>query len=92
MEVWAVEGYGASHTLQEFLTVKSDDVQGRTKMYEAIIRGDVVTEPGVPESFRVLVRELQSLGLNVDLLKAGEVLETESATIPAVVETAAAKE
>jgi DNA-directed RNA polymerase beta subunit len=55
-------GVWREHTLQEFLTVKSDDVQGRTKMYEAIIRGDVVTEPGVPESFRVLVRELQSLG------------------------------
>ncbi len=92
MEVWAVEGYGASHTLQEFLTVKSDDVQGRTKMYEAIIRGDVVTEPGVPESFRVLVRELQSLGLNVDLLKAGEVVESEEAKMPAVTEAAVAKE
>ncbi|HMX42279.1 MAG TPA: DNA-directed RNA polymerase subunit beta, partial [Elusimicrobiota bacterium] len=69
MEVWAIEGYGASHTLQEFLTVKSDDVQGRTKMYEAIIRGEVATEPGVPESFRVLVRELQSLGMNVELVK-----------------------
>ncbi len=70
MEVWAIEGYGASHTLQEFLTVKSDDVQGRTKMYEAIIRGEVATEPGVPESFRVLIRELQSLGLNVELMKS----------------------
>ncbi len=73
MEVWAIEGYGASHILQEFLTVKSDDVAGRTKMYEAIIRGEVMSEPGVPESFRVLVRELQSLGLNVELLKADEV-------------------
>jgi DNA-directed RNA polymerase subunit beta len=69
MEVWAIEGYGAAYTLQEFLTVKSDDVQGRTKMYEAIIRGDIASEPGVPESFRVLVRELQSLGLNVELLR-----------------------
>jgi DNA-directed RNA polymerase subunit beta len=71
MEVWAIEGYGAAHTLQEFLTVKSDDVQGRTKMYEAIIRGEVATEPGVPESFRVLVRELQSLAMSVELLKDG---------------------
>jgi DNA-directed RNA polymerase subunit beta len=71
MEVWAIEAYGAAHTLQEFLTVKSDDVQGRTKMYEAIIRGEVTSEPGVPESFRVLVRELQALGLNVELLKLG---------------------
>jgi DNA-directed RNA polymerase subunit beta len=70
MEVWAIEGYGAAHILQEFLTIKSDDVQGRTKMYEAIIRGEVASEPGVPESFRVLVRELQSLGLNVELLRA----------------------
>jgi DNA-directed RNA polymerase subunit beta len=72
MEVWAIEAYGAAHTLQEFLTVKSDDVQGRTKMYEAIIRGEIVSEPGVPESFRVLVRELQSLGLNVELLKQSD--------------------
>jgi DNA-directed RNA polymerase subunit beta len=85
MEVWAVEGYGAAHTLQEFLTVKSDDVQGRTKMYEAIIRGEVVSEPGVPESFRVLVREMQALGLNVELLK------TDGAPAPAASRTAAAK-
>ena len=75
MEVWAIEGYGAAHTLQEFLTVKSDDVQGRTKMYEAIIRGEVASEPGVPESFRVLVRELQSLGMNVELLTAEQAKE-----------------
>ncbi len=72
MEVWAMEGYGAAYTLQEFLTVKSDDVAGRTKMYEAIIRGEPLSEPGVPESFKVLVRELQSLGVNVELLKLGE--------------------
>jgi len=90
MEVWAVEGYGAGHTLQEFLTVKSDDVQGRTKMYEAIIRGEVTTEPGVPESFRVLMRELQSLGLNVDLLKDGGV-KTEDASV-VVAPEAVAKE
>jgi len=72
MEVWAVEGYGAAHTLQEFLTVKSDDVQGRNEMYQTIIRGEINSEPGVPESFRVLVRELQSLGMNVELLKSDE--------------------
>jgi len=69
MEVWAIEGYGAAHILQEFLTVKSDDANGRTKMYEAIIRGEAVSEPGIPESFKVLVRELQSLGVNVELLR-----------------------
>jgi DNA-directed RNA polymerase subunit beta len=71
MEVWAIEGYGASHTLQEFLTVKSDDVNGRTKMYEAIIKGEILSESGIPESFKVLVKELQSLGLNIELLKEG---------------------
>jgi len=68
MEVWALEAYGAAHLLQEFLTVKSDDVMGRTKMYEAIVKGEHETEMGVPESFNVLVKELQSLGLNVELL------------------------
>ncbi|MBD3271207.1 MAG: hypothetical protein GF384_01555, partial [Elusimicrobia bacterium] len=72
MEVWAIEGYGAAHTLREFLTVKSDDVSGRTKMYEAIIKGEPFSETGVPESFKVLVKELQSLGLNVDLLRGEE--------------------
>ncbi len=69
MEVWAIEGYGASHILQEFLTVKSDDVNGRTKMYESIIKGEIMTDPGIPESFKVLVKELQSLCLNIELLK-----------------------
>ena len=69
MEIWAIEGYGAAHTLQEFLTIKSDDVSGRTKMYEAIINGKPITQMGVPESFKVLVKELQSLGLNIELLK-----------------------
>ncbi|MBI4051370.1 MAG: DNA-directed RNA polymerase subunit beta [Elusimicrobia bacterium] len=69
MEVWAVEGYGAAYALQEFLTVKSDDVVGRAKMYEAIIKGEPPQQPGVPESFKVLVKELQALGLNVELLK-----------------------
>jgi DNA-directed RNA polymerase subunit beta len=89
MEVWAIEGYGAAHTLQEFLTVKSDDVQGRTKMYEAIIRGEIVSEPGVPESFRVLVRELQSLGLNVELLKLNGGKPTEGAKKAAAKEAVA---
>ncbi|MDR2192196.1 MAG: DNA-directed RNA polymerase subunit beta, partial [Endomicrobium sp.] len=68
MEVWAIEGYGAAHILQEFLTVKSDDVDGRVKMYDSIIRGESISEPGVPESFKVLVSELKALGLNVELL------------------------
>ena len=67
MEVWALEAYGASYTLQEMLTVKSDDVVGRVKTYEAIVKGENVPEPGVPESFKVLVKELQSLGLDVRL-------------------------
>ena len=66
MEVWALEAYGAAHTLQEMLTVKSDDVQGRVKTYEAIVKGELVDEPGIPASFRVLVKELQSLGLSVE--------------------------
>ena len=66
MEVWALEAYGASNTLQEMLTVKSDDVVGRAKTYEAILKGEDIMEPGVPESFKVLVKELQSLGINVE--------------------------
>ncbi|KAF0183132.1 MAG: DNA-directed RNA polymerase subunit beta [Nitrospirae bacterium] len=69
MEVWALEAYGASHTLQEFLTVKSDDISGRSRMYEAVVKGDPVLEPGVPESFHVLIKELQSLCLDVELLE-----------------------
>jgi DNA-directed RNA polymerase subunit beta len=69
MEVWALEAYGAAYTLQELLTVKSDDVEGRSKVYEAIVKGDVPEAPGLPESFNVLVRELQSLCLDVELLK-----------------------
>ena len=68
MEVWALEAYGASYTLQEMLTVKSDDVSGRTKAYETIVRGDDNIESGIPESFNVLIMELKSLGLNVELL------------------------
>jgi DNA-directed RNA polymerase subunit beta len=67
MEVWALEAYGAAYTLQEMLTVKSDDVSGRTKVYEAVVRGDDNFEAGIPESFNVLIKELRSLGLNVDL-------------------------
>ena len=67
MEVWALEAYGAAYTLQEMLTVKSDDVAGRTKVYESIIRGEENFEAGVPESFNVLVKEMRSLGLNVEL-------------------------
>ncbi len=68
MEVWALEAYGAAYTLQEILTVKSDDVVGRVKTYEAIVKGENVPEPGVPESFKVLIKELQSLGLDVRIL------------------------
>ncbi|MGE0612463.1 MAG: DNA-directed RNA polymerase subunit beta, partial [Hyphomicrobiales bacterium] len=67
MEVWALEAYGAAYTLQEMLTVKSDDVAGRTKVYEAIVRGDDTFEAGIPESFNVLVKEMRALGLNVEL-------------------------
>ena len=69
MEVWALEAYGAAFALQEFLTVKSDDVLGRTRIYESIVKGDCVLEPGLPEGFNVLVKELQALGLNVELLE-----------------------
>ncbi|MDH3675815.1 MAG: DNA-directed RNA polymerase subunit beta, partial [Anaerolineae bacterium] len=68
MEVWALEAYGAAHTLQEMLTVKSDDVVGRVKTYEAIVKGEPIQDPGLPESFRVLVKELQSLGLSVEVI------------------------
>jgi DNA-directed RNA polymerase subunit beta len=70
MEVWALQAYGAASTLQEFLTVKSDDVPGRSRMYEAIVKGEPFLEPGLPESFNVLVKELQSLGLDVELIKS----------------------
>jgi DNA-directed RNA polymerase subunit beta len=72
MEVWAIEAYGAAYTLQEFLTVKSDDIQGRTKMYENIVKGRNEFEAGLPESFNVLAKELQSLALNVELLKKSD--------------------
>src|SRR5438132_5131981 len=72
MEVWALEAYGASNTLQEMLTVKSDDVAGRVKTYEALVKGEDIVETGVPESFKVLVKELQSLGINVEVLNEDE--------------------
>jgi DNA-directed RNA polymerase subunit beta len=69
MEVWAMEAYGAAFALQEFLTVKSDDMAGRTRMYEKIVKGQNVLEPGLPESFRVMTKELQALGLDIQLLE-----------------------
>jgi DNA-directed RNA polymerase subunit beta len=81
MEVWALEAYGAAYTLQEFLTVKSDDVTGRTRMYEAIVKGDINLEPGVPESFHVLIKELQSLSLDIELLEEKPVVTTDKRKI-----------
>ncbi len=72
MEVWAMEAYGAAYSLQEFLTVKSDDVTGRTRMYESIVKGTNILEPGLPESFNVLVKEMKSLGLDVELIESGQ--------------------
>ena len=72
MEVWALEAYGAANILQELLTVKSDDVMGRVQTYEAIVKGEDIQAPGVPESFKVLIKELQSLGLNVEILNENE--------------------
>jgi DNA-directed RNA polymerase subunit beta len=68
MEVWALEAYGAAHTLQEMMTIKSDDIVGRNKVYKAIVDGEPIPEPGIPESFRVLIKELQGLGLSVKLI------------------------
>ena len=72
MEVWALEAYGAAYTLQEMLTVKSDDVEGRKRMYEAIVKGDTHLNPSLPESFNVLVKELQSLAIDVELIESGK--------------------
>ena len=77
MEVWALEAYGAAATLQEMLTIKSDDVYGRAKAYESIIKDEPIVGPKLPESFNVLVKELQGLGLRVDLLEEGEVTDAE---------------
>jgi DNA-directed RNA polymerase subunit beta len=82
MEVWALEAYGAAYTLQEMLTVKSDDVAGRTKVYEAIVRGDDTFEAGIPESFNVLVKEMRALGLNVELVNSEAALAEEPAPVP----------
>ncbi|MEX2612128.1 MAG: hypothetical protein WD380_01005, partial [Gaiellaceae bacterium] len=71
MEVWALEAYGAAYALQELLTIKSDDTLGRVKVYEAIVKGDNIPEPGIPESFKVLIKEMQALGLNVEVLGVG---------------------
>lgn len=70
MEVWALEAYGAAHTLQEMLTIKSDDVVGRSRTYESIIRGEEIEKPSIPASFNVLVRELQSLGLELEMINS----------------------
>jgi DNA-directed RNA polymerase subunit beta len=83
MEVWALEAYGAAYTLQEMLTVKSDDVSGRTKVYEAIVRGDDTFEAGIPESFNVLVKEMRSLGLDVELSHSDSVQPITNASTPA---------
>ena len=72
MEVWALKAHGAAYCLQEMLTYKSDDVSGRHKVYEALVRNEDVPEPGLPESFNVLIKELQSLGLRIDLFKSGK--------------------
>ena len=82
MEVWALEAYGAAYILQELLTAKSDDVYGRTKIYEAIVKGEAAIEPGVPESFNVLIRELQSLCLDVELIKRADLLKKTPAPEP----------
>jgi DNA-directed RNA polymerase subunit beta len=79
MEVWALEAYGAAHNLQEILTIKSDDVTGRAKTYEAIVKNEDILQPGVPESFRVLVKELQSLGLAIEVINEEERTTAEEA-------------
>ena len=87
MEVWALEAYGASHTLQEMLTIKSDDVYGRAKAYESIVKGESIRTPSVPESFNVLVKELKSLCLNVELLKIKSEKQVEEVPLEEVIET-----
>ena len=88
MEVWALEAYGSAHILQELLTAKSDDVTGRAKIYEAIVKGDASFQPGLPESFNVLIRELQALCLDVELMKTKKkpVLEAPSEDVPVLAE------
>ena len=93
MEVWALEGYGAAHSLQEMLTIKSDDVVGRSKAYEAIIKGEQIQKPSIPASFFVLVKELQSLGLNVEMLSAADLAKAaKKISRPAVGESENEKE
>jgi DNA-directed RNA polymerase subunit beta len=89
MEVWALEAYGASSTLQEMLTIKSDDVYGRAKAYESIIKKEPITGPKVPESFNVLVKELQGLGLRVDLIQQEADVDAEDILDSAVADEAA---
>ena len=90
MEVWALEAYGAAYTLQEVLTIKSDDVVGRVKAYEAIVKGEDIPEPGIPESFKVLIKEMQSLCLNVEILTdKGEEIEIKESTDDDILKTAA---
>jgi DNA-directed RNA polymerase subunit beta len=84
MEVWALEGYGAAHTLQEMLTIKSDDVVGRSKTYEAIVKGEPIKKPNVPESFRVLIKELQSLSLDVELIGPNGIISATEESEPAL--------
>lgn len=78
MEVWALEAYAASHILQEMITIKSDDVAGRTQAYEAIVKNATIKKPNIPESFNVLIKELQAIGLDVGLLDGTELYEKES--------------
>ena len=91
MEVWAMEAYGAAYGLQEFLTVKSDDVIGRTRMYEAIVKGEQTLESGLPESFNVLLKELQSLCLNVELIEDPNAPRKQESTIELMAREVAAK-
>ena len=93
MEVWALEAYGAAYTLQEILTVKSDDIVGRVKTYEAIVKGENIPEPGIPESFKVLIKEMQALGLDVKVLTADhEEVPTDESQAKATENAAAAEE
>ena len=92
MEVWALEAYGAAYTLQEILTVKSDDIVGRVKTYEAIVKGENVPRPGIPESFKVLIKELQSLGLDMKVfgendeeINLGDTSDDDIAPIPSAI-------
>ena len=78
MEVWALEAYGAAYALQELLTIKSDDILGRVKVYEAIVKGENIPEPGIPESFKVLIKEMQSLCLNVEVLSSDGIVHRDA--------------